>query len=110
VGGSGKFLEFIGSLGEVIEKKWRAGVGCWLLVVGCCMDQGVKSRISVFLFTCKECLLNRKNSSRKPYGCFDVCVFDLVQKVVVGTICVFFVFVQFFCIMLLSFIKLEITT
>jgi len=27
----GRFLEFIGSLGEVIEKKWRAGVGCWLL-------------------------------------------------------------------------------
>jgi len=62
------------------------------LVVGCCMDQGVKSRISVFLFMCKECLLSRKNSSRKPYGFFDVCVFGSVQKVVVGTICVFFCF------------------
>jgi len=47
----GRFLEFIGSSGEVVEKKWRAGVE---LVVGCCMDQEL-NRESVFFVQRNVC-------------------------------------------------------
>jgi len=46
----GRFLEFIGSSGEVIEKKWRAGVE----LVGCCMDQEL-NRESVFFVQRNVC-------------------------------------------------------